>query len=229
MRCGGLSVRTPSPAGLTARLLGGLLISALISGCGTTAKEVRHHPYQARLERVLATVLPHTKYPERHYWIRVSEPMEHPVGLAVMPQRHIYLSESLIDQADEATLRALVVHGVAHHRLHHHGKRNILAFLQRIAFKIGGFFVPGLSYGHHLGGPLTEVPLSAGQERGADAKTATYLTRMGYPAQDWLRAMEFLVEHDYPEHVGRITTRGRGFTNRIGRLRTLEQQAQPGN
>ena len=79
--------------------------------------------------------------------------------------------------------------------------------------------MPGLSQGHHLGGPLAEVPLSAGQERGADAKTLEILRSMGRPADDLLRALEFLRAHEYAERVGRITTRDKGFTNRIEKLR----------
>lgn len=212
-------LRRPSAARLTPWCLLGLLTGGLLSGCGTTLKEIRHHPQQARLEQILATILPQTKHPERHYWIRVAEPTEHPIGLAVLPQRHIYVCASLMDEADEAILTALVAHGVAHHQLRHHRHRGVLLAIQQIAFKVGGFFVPGLSQGHYVGGPLAEVALSAGQEPKADAQTVTYLTRMGYAAEDLRRALEFLVEHEYAERVGRVTLRGRELTNRISALR----------
>ena len=192
----------------------------LLSGCGTTMQEVHHHPEQGRLEGLLAAILPHTKYPEQHYWVRVSATLKkHPAGLAIMGQRHIYVSESIVKEADDAILTALIAHGVAHYRLHHHGRRSIVDFFQRLVFKAGGVFVPGLSQGYRIGGPLVEVALSAGQEPSADRKTVTYLTAMGYSAQDLRRALEFLVEHGYTEHVGNIVIRDREFTNRINRLR----------
>ena len=115
-----------APRGLAGGRVVACLAGFLLSGCAAGGKEIRHHPKQTRLERILASVLPHTKYPDRQYWVRVAESAEHPVGLAVMQQRHIYLSESLIEQADDAVLTALVVHGVAHHRLHHLTKRSVL-------------------------------------------------------------------------------------------------------
>ncbi len=202
------------------RHVGWLLMAGLaLSGCGTTVKELRHHPQQARVEEILATVLPHTKFPNLHYWGRVAAPTKTSVGLAVLPQRHIYLSESLIEQADERILTALVAHGVAHHRLHHDIQRSALNMVQRAAFKAGGFFVPGLSQGHRIGGPLMEVALSAGQEPAADAKTVEYLKEMGRSAHDLLEALEFLVTHGYTEQVGHITLRREDFSNRIASLR----------
>ena len=118
-------------------------------------------------------------------------------------------------------LTALVTHGLAHHRLHHHVKRTVLTSFQRLAFKAGGFFVPGLGYGKYIGDPLAEVAMSAGQEPHADDRTIELLTSMGYTAQDFIRAIEFLVAHDYAERVGGITIREREFTNRLARLRTL--------
>ena len=214
-----MKARVPSTHGVVDRHLVVLLIGLVSSGCATSIKEMPHHPAQERLDRILATILPHTSHPDLHYWVRVSEPTEHPVGLAVLPQRHIYLSEPIVEQADETILTTLLTHGVAHHRLHHHGQRSILNVLQRIAFKVGGFFVPGLSHGHHIGGPLAEVALSGGQEPAADAKTITYLTRMGYSEQELRLALEFLAEHGYGERVGRVSVRGREFTNRIAKLR----------
>ena len=197
-----------------------LVVGGLLSGCGTTMKEMHHHPQQTRLQGILATILPHTKYPEKHYWVRVSAPLKkHPAGLAIMGQRHIYVSEPIVKETDDVILTALIAHGVAHYRLHHHGRRSIINFLQRLAFKAGGFFVPGLSQGYRIGGPLAEVVLSTGQEPSADRKTVTYLTAMGSSAQDLRRALEFLVEHGYTERVGNIVIRDREFTNRINRLR----------
>ena len=97
-----------------------LCLALFAGGCGTTIKEIRHHAEQPRLERLLEKILPYTKEPNRHYWVRVSEPVEHPVGLCILPQRHIYISESLMDKADDTIILVLLTHGVAHHRLHHH-------------------------------------------------------------------------------------------------------------
>ena len=204
-----------------ARLAGsavGALTALLISGCASTVKEIRHHPQQERLERILSTVLPYTDHPDIHYWVRVSEASKHPVGLAVLPQRHVYLTEPLVQQADDAILTALVAHGVAHHRLHHYAQRNAINVVQRAAFKAGGFFVPGLSQGHYLGGPLIEVALSAGQEPAADEKTVEYLKDMGRSEQDLLEALKFLVAHGYTEQVGGITLQREDFANRIASL-----------
>lgn len=199
--------------------MGGWLTALLLSGCASTVKEIRHHPQQERLDRILAAVLPHTSDPTIHYWLRVSEASSHPVGLAVLPQRHVYLAEPLAQEADDAILTALVAHGVAHHRLHHYAQRNAINVVQRAAFKAGGFFVPGLSHGHYLGGPLIEVALSAGQEPQADAKTVAYLRGMGRSPDDLLRALEFLVEHGYTERVGNVAVEREDFANRIASLR----------
>ena len=195
----------------------GLSASGL-SGCATGLKELPYHPQQERLERTLVSVLPVTQHPDLHYWPRVCEPGKASVGLAVLPQRHIYLATSLIDQADDAVLTALIAHGVAHHQLHHAGQRTAVSWLEQAAFKAGGFFVPGLSYGYYIGGPITEVVLNAGQESQADAQTVAYLTRMGRSSQDLLRALEFLVAHGYSERVGRIILHKEDFTNRIADL-----------
>jgi len=203
------------------RRKGAALLAAglLAGGCATTVTELRRHPEQQRLETILAQVLPHTSYPDLHYWVRVSEPLKHPVGLCVLPQRHIYLSEALLKEADETIVRSLLVHGVAHHRLHHHGQRSLFKLAQWAVFKVAGAFVPGVGYGRHVSDPLLEVPLSAGQERQADTKTVTYLARMGRPPEDFVRALEFLAERGYAERVGRVTSRREAFRNRIERLR----------
>jgi len=199
--------------------VGGWLTALLISGCASTVKEIRRHPQQERLDRILAAVLPHTSDPTIHYWLRVSEASSHPVGLAALPQRHVYLAEPLVQEADEAILAALVAHGVAHHRLHHYAQRNAINVVQRGAFKAGGFFVPGLGHGHYLGGPLLEVALSAGQEPQADAKTVAYLRGMGYAQDDLLHALEWLETNGYSELVGHVRAQGADFTNRIDSLR----------
>ncbi len=197
-----------------------LAVGLLCTGCGTKLKELRRHPQEERLERILATIVPHTKYPDRHYWVRVSETdKEHPVGLAVLPQRHIYITESLLEQADDVLVTTLVAHGLAHHRLHHQGKRSIGTVIQKLAFKAGGVFVPGLSQGSRIGGPLTEVALSAGQEPSADERTIQYLEALGYSVAELLNALEYLVDHGYAERVGRVSSRDRKFINRISELR----------
>jgi Zn-dependent protease with chaperone function len=202
----------------------GLVITAMFvlasgAGCAAPFIEIRHHPQQARLERLLQEVLPHTKYPEKHYWVRVASPSKGKVGLAVFAQRHIYLAEPLVDTADDAILRALIAHAVAHHRLHHYNQRGAAGFLQQAAFKAGGAFVPGLSNAHHVGGPVTEQLLGPRQEASADHKTVEYLRRMSYPAEDFARALETLVEQDLAERVGHTSSRGRTLTSRAARVR----------
>jgi len=203
-------------------VLRSLCFSALgvfLSGCATSLQEIQHHPQEERLERLLAQILPHTEHPEKHYWVRVSEPTTHQIGLTVLPHRHVYLSASLLEEADDVVVLALLAHGVAHHRLHHYTKRGALRTLQRAAFKAGGFFVPGLGHGHYVGDPLTEVVLSAGQEPSADSKTVTYLIAIGHSEQALIRALEFMMEHGYAERVGRIVTPSKDFASRIARLR----------
>lgn len=82
--------------------------------------------------------------------------MRLPGFVALFAQRHIYLAEPLVETADDAILRALIVHAVAHYRLHHYNQRGATGFLQQAAFKAGGSLVPGLSHAHYVGGPVTE-------------------------------------------------------------------------
>ena len=187
----------------------------VLAGCATGTVEMRRHPDQARLERLLAAVLPHTDDPGQHYWVRVIEPAKHHVGLAILPQRHIVLSQPLLEQADDEILTALIAHGVAHHQLHHYGKRQVVETVQQVAFKVGGFFVPGLGYGKYATSPMTELALSAGQEPSADRGTVQSLTRMGLSSEVWIRTLEFLVEHGYAERVGRITMREEELLSRV--------------
>lgn len=194
-------------------------MAAWLSGCAASVKEVRHHPQQERLERLLAEILPHTEYPEKHYWVRAAEPTKHRIGLTVLPHRHIYLSTELLDAADDDLVRALLAHGVAHHRLHHYTRRGGVRILSRLAFKMGGFFVPGLSHGHYAGDPIAEAAFSAGQEQEADKKTVEYLTRMGRSAQDLIQALEFLEAHGYAERVGRLVIPPHRFALRSSYLR----------
>jgi hypothetical protein len=205
--------------GRAARAIGLLLAAALGAGCAATVKEIRRHPQQERLERLLSEVLPHTKYPDKHYWVRVADPSKDRIGLTVLPQRHIYLAESLVGEADDATLRALIVHAVAHHRLHHYNQRSIVGAAQRAAFKVGGSFVPGLSHGHHIGAPASEFLISPRQEASADAKTAVYLQRMGGSEADFARALDLLAERDLRERIGRTTSGGQTLRNRAARAR----------
>lgn len=194
------------------------LLAAGMSGCAKLVREIPRHAKQERLERLLGLLKPYTSRPEAHYWIRVSEPAEHPIALAVLYQRHIYIAETLMER-DDGFLSALVAHGMAHHRLHHHGKRDVLTVIQKAAFKVGGFFVPGLSHGWRLTDPLAQVAAGAKQEQAADDKTIKYLDEAGYSGRQWLNVLEFMVEQDYGERVGRIGYRDRQLTNRIERLR----------
>ena len=181
-----------------------LVVVAGVSGCAASVKELRHHPQQERLERLLAEILPHTTHAEKHYWVRVTESTKRRIGLAVLPHRHIYVATELLEEADDDLVRALLAHGVAHHRLHHHTRRGGVRILSQLAFKAGGFFVPGLSYGHYAGDPIVEAAFSVGHEEGADKQAAVYLARMGRSPQDLIRAYGFLQEHGYAERVGRL-------------------------
>lgn len=193
-----------------------------LSGCAASVNEVRHRPQEERLERLLAEILPHTKHPEKHYWVRVAEPTKHRIGLTVLPHRHIYLSAELLDQVDDDIVRALLAHGVAHHRLHHYTRRGGIRLLSQAAFKVGGFFVPGLSHGHHLADPIAEATFSIGQEQEADKKAALYLTRMGRSAQDLIQALEFLMAHGYAERVGRLIVPSDRLAPRLSSLKRLD-------
>ncbi len=215
-----LSEPTPPRRGGASRRVGGLLLAALLgTGCAATVKELRRHPQQARLEQLLDTVLPHTNHPDKHYWVRVADPSKDRIGLAVLPQRHIYLAEPLVAAADDAILRALIAHAVAHHRLHHFTQRSVLNVMQRGAFKAGGVFVPGLGHGHHIGGPVSELLLGPRQEPSADDKTAEYLRRAGYSEEDFARALELLAEQDLAERIGRTASRNDTLKHRAARVR----------
>lgn len=196
-----------------------VLLAAAICGCAAPMREIRKHPQQARLEKLLEEVLPHTKYPDKHYWIRVAETNKDAVGLGVLAQRHIYLAEPLVSEADDAILRALIVHAVAHHRLHHYNYRNITNLMQRAAFKAGGSFVPGLSNGHYVGGPITERLIGPRQEASADRKTLEYLKRMGHPAEDFAGVLDFLAERNYSERLGGTPSKPASLKKRAARIR----------
>lgn len=204
-----------------ALLLIGLSVVGL-SGCGASLKELRHHPQQARLERLLADILPHTKYAEKHYWVRVAQPTKHRIGLTVLPHRHVYLSEDLLEALDDQMVTALLAHGVAHHRLHHYTRRGVVRMLSQAVFKAGGFFVPGLSHGHYVGDPIAEAAFSAGQEQEADEKAVLYLTRMGRSAQDLIQALRVLHDRGYAERVGRLIAPSATLVLRLQHLERLE-------
>ena len=196
-----------------------VLATLLTAGCMAAVPEIRRHPEQARLERLLADVLPHTDHSDKHYWVRVAEPSKDQIGLAVLPQRHIYLAQPLVEAADDAVLRALIAHGVAHHRLHHYNQRGVVNVMQRAAFKAGGVFVPGLSHAHHIGGPISEFLVGPKQESSADAQTLEYLEQMGAPAEDFARGLELMAEHGWAERIGHTTSRGDTLRHRAARAR----------
>lgn len=212
----------------TVRIAGALMAIALSAGCAATVKELRHHPQQARLQHFLEELLPHTEHPEKHYWVRVADPSADRIGLAVLAQRHIYLAQPLMEHGDDAILRALIAHAVAHHRLHHYTQRGIATTVQQAAFKVGGAFVPGLSHAHHVGGPLTERLISPKQESSADDRTIEYLQRMGQPAEDFARALEWMAERDFAERIGHTTSRGNTLMSRAARVRTQAASRVPG-
>ena len=197
------------------------LAAALAGVCAATVKEVRDHPQQARLEHLLAEVLPKTKYPHKHYWVRVADPGKDRIGLAVLPQRHIYIAQPIVEQADDAMLRALIAHAVSHHRLHHYTQRDLADTGQKVAFKTGGQFVPGLSNAGHVGGPVSESLMGPPHEASGDRKTRIYLQRMGAPEEDFPRALEFLADRDYAERIGRTTSRPNTLRSRAARARKL--------
>ena len=196
-----------------------LCVAWLAAGCGASIHEIRRHPQQERLERLTGQVTPHTKYPEKHYWVRVSEPDAHHIGLTILPHRHIYLSSQLLEEADDDVVLVLLAHGIAHHRLHHHTTRGLARLFQRIVFKVAGAFVPGLSYGTYLGDPIAEAASGANQEAGADDKTAAYLARMGKPPETILRALEWMQTHGYRERVGRLVLSDHEWAPRLAHLR----------
>jgi hypothetical protein len=203
------------------RRAAGVAAALVAAGCAATVREVHRHPQQDRLERLLAEVPPHTKYPDKHYWVRAADPSKDRIGLAVLPQRHVYLAQALVEEADDGVLRALIVHAVAHHRLHHYTERNVMVGAQQAAFKAGGQFVPGLSKAHYIGGPVIEYAMGPPQERGADRKTLVYLKRMGAPAEDYARALELLAARDLAERIGRTTIRGKRLRARAARVRKI--------
>ena len=195
-----------------------VLAGLLMSGCATV-QVIRSHPQQEHLERLVATILPHTGHPEVHYWVRIAKPTEDRVDLWVLPQQHIYLSDSLVQQADDRVLTALLAHGIAHHELGHHGKRNFIQTLQYWAFQIGGWFVPFLGFGTFAAMPVLEAGMSFTQEFSADAKAVTYLQPLGYSTEDYIRALQFLANHHRAERSGDLLTTQDEFSSRIAQLR----------
>jgi len=203
-----------------------LAVCLLISGCsGASIHEVARDPQQDRMERLLIEILPYTNAPHKHYWVRVAEPTKHRVGLTVLHHRHIYLAKDLLEAADDGIVRALLANGVAHHRLKHHTTGDVRSMTQRAAFKVGGFFVPGLSHGYRITNPLGEAALRAGQERGADKQAVEYLMAAGYSKDDLIRAFQFMVDHDYAKRIGRIVLSSHELTRRIGYLQRLDASA----
>ena len=203
---------------------GGCMLAAvaglgILAGCAASTYELRQHPQQERLERLTATILPVTEYPSKHYWVRVCQPDEqHRIGLTILPNRHVYFASDLLEQADDAIVTALLAHGIAHHRLQHFTKRGGVNLLQRVAFKVGGFFVPGLGYGRYVGDPIVEGAFSGGHESGADKKTVAYLRAMGRSPADLARALEFLIAHGYGERTGGLVSADRELQSRRNRL-----------
>ena len=195
------------------------LACLLLVGCATAIRTIRAHPQQDRLERLLATIQPHTGHPEAYTWVRILQPTKRHVDLWVFRQRHIYLSEALVNEADDVILTALLAHGIAHHDLAHHTKRGIMRSVQYVAFLIGGAFVPGLGFGWYVADPVMEGVMSAGQEFSADAKAVTYLEKLGYSVDEYVKALEFLTSHQYVERTGGILTTQEGFSGRIAALR----------
>ncbi len=198
-----------------------LAAALLATGCSAALEEIHRHPQEARLEETLGRMKSVTSHPEKHYWARVVKPDKHTVGLGVQFQRHIYVSEPLAAQADDAMLAAILAHGLAHHRLHHMGQRSGILTFQKVAFKVGGTFVPGLGYGKYASEALSEVAMGSWQEPSADAKTVEYLSEMGLSGQAWLKALQYLKDQGYAEQVGRMTMRGEDFTGRIAKLQEL--------
>ena len=200
------------------RIVTVIVAGLLVSGC-TTVQVARGSPQQDRLERLLATVLPHVDHPEAHYWIRVVSSSNKQVDLWVLSQEHIFFSEDLVQSTDDATLTALLAHGIAHHELHHHMKRGVMWTLQYLAFLVGGLFVPGLGFGYLAGGAIVDSIMSSGQEFSADAKTLTYLKPLGYSVDDYIHALEFLAAHHRTERTGGVFTSQQGFALRIAELK----------
>ena len=203
--------------------LGAVAGLLLLAGCGTGISEIYRHPNEPRLEAIRNRLAPVKSDPEAHYWVRVCDPTKQKVGLAVLFQRHIYIAQPIAKQADEKILTALVAHGMAHHRLHHLGKRSGVLTLQSVAFKIGGNFVPGLGYGKYATEPLSEVAMGSWQEMAADAKTVEYLKEIGYTGKEWLDALIYLQDQGYSERVSQLVMRGSDFTGRIAKLKKETQ------
>lgn len=200
---------------------GAVALSCLLAtGCATAVRTIRADPQEERLERLLTTVTPHTDHPDAHYWVRVFQPPKRQrIDLWILHQRHIYLSEALLEQADDEVLTAILAHGIAHHELRHYAKRGIVQSLQYVAFLVGGVFVPGLSFGWFAADPIVEGVMSMGQEFTADAKTLTYLEKLDYSPEAYIRALEFLKTHDCVERTGGILTTQKGFSSRINAIR----------
>lgn len=207
-------------------LLASLLM--MVWGCASLrVQSIPHDPQQARLERLLASIAPHTDHPEAHYWVRIIQPTKAPIGLWVLPQRHIYLAKSLVDLADDSVLTALLAHGVAHHELHHQTKRSVIQSLQYVAFLVGGSFVPGLGFGWFVAEPAVEAGMGFAQEFSADPKTLGYLQPLGYSEEDYIHALEFLTAQHYFERAGKRATIQRDFSRRIAALRKRRASQPP--
>jgi predicted Zn-dependent protease len=196
-----------------------LLAALLAAGCAAGLTEIRRHPQQERLEKLMSRLTPVTSQADLHYWLRVSKADKHNVGLGVLFQRHIYVSEPLAMQADDAMLAAMLSHGLAHHRLHHLGQRSGVLAFQKALFKVSGMLVPGLGYGKYAADPLSEVAMGSWQELAADVKTVEYLQEAGFSREDWARALQLFMDQGYAEQVGRATMRKGDFTQRIAELK----------
>jgi Zn-dependent protease with chaperone function len=156
----------------------------------------------------------------------VLRPKNDSPDLWILHDGHLYFSESLVNQADDKVLTALLAHGVAHYELRHHTKREVARGLGMMASAVGGVFLPGLQAAALVTDPAMERLMSAGQEFIADTRAVTYLNPLGHSIDNYVRALQFLAAHAQTERTGSIMTTQEGFSLRIATLRK-RQALQP--
>lgn len=170
-----------------------------LAGCASTGEPVliaspeQNRAAYFRVEDIGNRLIPHMdKDNQDRYKIVVAE--KRTVNAYVSPDHEIIVTKGTLDTFSDKELWCILAHEIAHLKLNHINKQNILSGAMSMGFMVAGQFIPGVGLLNALANPVVSKAYSREQEIEADLKAVSALEHFHIQKEDYVKFLEHLAE-----------------------------------
>ena len=188
-------------------------------GAGPTVREL--DPQQAeRVRRIMAPLVSHMDHPRPLSQVRVRIMDDPDINAASAGGGEFYVTRGLLEKANDAHLRGVLAHELAHDDLGHVAKAQTLGAGLGIGMIILDQIFPGSGKLTPIAGVLVADSYSRQEEYQADRHGVDILTRAGYSKAVMTDTLTWLLQTSGPSGGGMLATHP-GTQERIDALKKM--------